>query len=143
LICDIIHLNWRTTLLKTKGQSGMDNSETSSTLDKRHEWRQTNRKHRTQKTKKMSNRDLNKTSGVYLYGLNFSDTFWISMILSEPLCSELLWCFLNIYDLNFNDICWTSLIFSELLLNISSFLLWYFIFSMILDNNLYQFQWLL
>jgi len=48
LISDIIHLNSRTTLLTSKGQSGMDNSETPSTLGKRH--RMKTNKQKTQNT---------------------------------------------------------------------------------------------
>ena len=104
------------------------------------------------------------------YDLNVNDAFWASLIwtsviLSELLWSELLWCFLSFFDLNFCDAFWAFMIWAsvilsellwyylqwyilnlsdifELLLNISSFLLLHFIFSMILDNNLCKSQWL-
>jgi hypothetical protein len=104
------------------------------------------------------------------YDLNVNDPLWASLIwtsviLSELQWPELLWCFLSFFDLNFCDTFWAFMIWAsvilsellwyelqwyflnlsdifELLLNISSFLLLNFIFSMILDNNLCKSQWL-
>jgi hypothetical protein len=98
------------------------------------ESRQTKRKHTTQKTKKMSNRDLTKnTRDVLLwsdllwhflsfYDLNVNDAFsasliWTSVIFSEFLWSELLGYFLRFYDLNFCDTFWASMIWASVMLS--------------------------
>ena len=52
LISDFMHLNSRTTLLNWKGQSVMDNSETPSTLDKRHRMKTNKQKIKNTENKK-------------------------------------------------------------------------------------------